>query len=171
MKVLCMVILPFLYSLGCMNSAMAQSSIDEKMLLEQIIEAKPSDDKNSETDIEDTPVQSEYSLYRQEQLLSARIYIIALIIAALVSLVVVLRFLTKNGTTDPLILINGSGLVLVIFATILVVVISKSEQQLTAAIGILGAIVGYLFGAGTRSSKESLKNSTTTTPEITSHKS
>lgn len=167
MKVLCMVILPFLYSLSCMSPVMAQNSIDETMLLEQIIEAKPSDDKSGESDIEGTPVQSEYSLFRQEQLLSARIYIMALIIAALFSLVVVLWFLTKNGTTDPLILINGSGLVLVIFATILVVVISKSEQQLTAAIGILGAIVGYLFGAGTRSSKESLKNSTSTTPEIT----
>jgi hypothetical protein len=41
-------------------------------------------------------------------------------------------------------------LVLVIYATILVVVIARAEQQLTAAIGVLGAIIGYLFGSAAR---------------------
>jgi hypothetical protein len=40
--------------------------------------------------------------------------------------------------------------VLVVYATILVVMIGKTDQQLTAAIGILGAIAGYLFGAATK---------------------
>jgi len=42
--------------------------------------------------------------------------------------------------------------VLVIFATVLVVILAKAEQQLTAATGILGAIAGYLFGKTTKGS-------------------
>jgi hypothetical protein len=48
--------------------------------------------------------------------------------------------------------VNGSGLVLVIFATVLVVILAKVDQQLTAATGILGAIAGYLFGKATKGS-------------------
>jgi hypothetical protein len=47
-------------------------------------------------------------------------------------------------------IVHGSGLVLVVFATVLVVTMAETEQQLTAAIGILGAIVGYLFGSTSR---------------------
>lgn len=52
-------------------------------------------------------------------------------------------------------IVNGSGMVLVIYATVMVVIIAKAEQQLTAAIGILGAIVGYLFGATAKAQGES----------------
>lgn len=52
-------------------------------------------------------------------------------------------------------IVNGSGMVLVIYATVMVVIIAKAEQQLTAAIGILGAIVGYLFGSTAKAQGES----------------
>jgi hypothetical protein len=68
----------------------------------------------------------------------------------LFSLVLVLTFLCRNTSCTTAALVNGSGLVLVIYATILVVVIARAEQQLTAAIGVLGAIIGYLFGTATR---------------------
>jgi len=38
-------------------------------------------------------------------------------------------------------------MVLVIFTTVLVVMMTKTEQQLTAAIGTLWTVVGCLFGA------------------------
>lgn len=47
-------------------------------------------------------------------------------------------------------MVNASGLVLVVYATVLVVMIGKTDQQLMAAIGILGAIAGYLFGTATK---------------------
>ena len=54
-------------------------------------------------------------------------------------------------------MVNGSGLVLVIFATVLVVVLAKVDQQLTAATGILGAIAGYLFGKATKGAEAEQK--------------
>ncbi len=46
--------------------------------------------------------------------------------------------------------VNGTGLVLIIQATLLVVIASPTSEQLTAAIGVLGAIAGYLFGSTRR---------------------
>ena len=58
----------------------------------------------------------------------------------------------KVREATPETMVNGSGLVLVIFATVLVVILAKVDQQLTAATGILGAIAGYLFGKTTKDS-------------------
>ena len=68
---------------------------------------------------------------------------------ALLSLFIVLRFITrKPGTnysaTD---IVNATGLIFIIFGTILLVIMADTDQQLTAAIGILGAVAGYIFGA------------------------
>lgn len=38
------------------------------------------------------------------------------------------------------------GLILIIFSILLVLVIAQTDQQISAAIGVLGAIAGYLFG-------------------------
>lgn len=46
-------------------------------------------------------------------------------------------------------IIHASGLVLIIFGTLFLVVIVEVDEQLTASIGILGAIAGYLFGRRT----------------------
>src|SRR5262249_42311670 len=62
----------------------------------------------------------------------------------------ILFVLVRRPQTSPTDIVHGSGLVLVVFATVLVVTMAETEQQLTAAIGILGAIVGYLFGATSR---------------------
>lgn len=92
----------------------------------------------------------EYGAYKIEEEISRRTLILALIAAGIVSLVIVLWFLKLIGTKEASTMVNASGLVLVVYATILVVMIAKAEQQLTAAIGILGAIAGYLFGTATR---------------------
>lgn len=79
----------------------------------------------------------------------------SLIIAAVVSLVVVLGFVTYIGPKGPDSLVTASGLVLVIYSTMIVVVFARSSEQLTAPIGVLGAIAGYLFGKATKGSNNS----------------
>jgi hypothetical protein len=66
---------------------------------------------------------------------------------ALVSLFIVLRFITAKSVYSATHIVNATGLIFIIFGTILLVIMADTEQQLTAAIGILGAVAGYLFGA------------------------
>lgn len=82
--------------------------------------------------------------------LSRRIFILAIIVAAVLSLVIVLWFLTAIGNRNAATMVNAAGLVLVIYATVLVVMIARVDEQLTAAVGVLGAIAGYLFGTATK---------------------
>jgi|GEM_PF-2310312 len=66
------------------------------------------------------------------------------------SLIIILRFITRTAYTAGNI-VNASGLVLIIFGTIYIVILSDNDQQMTATMGILGAIAGYLFGTMERS--------------------
>ena len=79
-------------------------------------------------------------------------YVIILALLCLISLSIVLTFLTKlKQETRPKDIVSGAGLILIVFGTIILVLIVDTSEQLTAAIGILGAIAGYLF----RSAQES----------------
>ncbi len=51
-------------------------------------------------------------------------------------------------------LVNAIGLVLVIEGTMFIAVSALTSEQLTAPIGILGAIAGYLFGSARRKAAE-----------------
>ena len=82
--------------------------------------------------------------------------------AGVLALFLVLTYL-KSREAAPESVVTGSGLVLVIFATVLVVILAKVDQQLTAATGILGAIAGYLFGKTTKSLDAEQKPNTTGT--------
>jgi amino acid transporter len=66
---------------------------------------------------------------------------------ALVSLFIVLRFITAKAAYSASHIVSATGLIFIIFGTILLVIMADTEQQLTAAIGILGAVAGYLFGS------------------------
>lgn len=76
-----------------------------------------------------------------------------LLVSLMVSLYCVLFFIrkTRHGADD---IVHASGLVLIIFGTIIIVLMVDVEQQLTAAIGILGAIAGYIFGTMNRGREE-----------------
>lgn len=63
--------------------------------------------------------------------------------AAVMAHVIVLGFLYRRS---PEHIVGATGLVYIVFGTILLVVIANTDAQLTAAIGVLGAIAGYLFG-------------------------
>lgn len=71
---------------------------------------------------------------------------ILLTVALLVSLVIVLRYITSNPAYSPSHLVNAAGLIFIIFGTIFLVLLTDTESQLTASMGIMGAIAGYLFG-------------------------
>jgi hypothetical protein len=76
-----------------------------------------------------------------------------LLVSLMVSLYCILHFIrkTRHAADD---IVHASGLVLIIFGTIIIVLMVDVEQQLTAAIGIMGAIAGYIFGTMNRGSKD-----------------
>lgn len=90
-----------------------------------------------------------YSRYRMEEESNRRILALSVMGAGLLSLFLVLAYLKSRGAA-PETVVTGSGLVLVVFATVLIVILVKRDEQLTAATGILGAIAGYLFGKATK---------------------
>ena len=92
---------------------------------------------------------TDYSRYRMAEESNRLILALSVMGAGLLALFLVLTYLKSRGAA-PESVVTGSGLVLVIFATVLVVILAKVDQQLTAATGILGAIAGYLFGKTTK---------------------
>lgn len=73
-------------------------------------------------------------------------YVVILSIMCLFSLSIVLFFLLKlKKDAQPKDIVSGAGLIIIVFSTIILVLIVDTSEQLTAAIGILGAIAGYLF--------------------------
>jgi drug/metabolite transporter superfamily protein YnfA len=70
-------------------------------------------------------------------------FAIVLGVVAVAAHLIVLSFLYKQA---PGHIVGATGLVYIVFGTILLVVIANTDAQLTAAIGVLGAIAGYLFG-------------------------
>lgn len=79
-----------------------------------------------------------------------------LVIAALGSLWIVLRSLGKTCSGAERMScaadrsMHASALVFIIFGTLLLTIIVDKGEQITAAIGVLGAVAGYLFGSARR---------------------
>jgi len=88
-------------------------------------------------------------------------YVIALSILSLVMFSVSFLFL-RNKEYDTNDIIHLAGLNIIIFGTILLVLIVETNEQLTAAIGILGAIAGYLFRSLQEKEKTKLADTTKT---------
>ena len=61
-------------------------------------------------------------------------------------LIIILFFLTRHGNHSGSDIVMIGGLAFIIFGTIFLVLVVKTDEQLTAAIGILGTVAGYLFG-------------------------
>jgi hypothetical protein len=132
-------------SLANTAPAFAQAA-ESTNVLEQIKENAPP----PETATPAAQEEGGYGAFRIQQEITHRTLMLAVIVAAIVSLLIILWFLKLIGTRDPVTIVNASGLVLVVYATVLVVILARADQQLTAAMGILGAVAGYLFGATTR---------------------
>lgn len=99
-------------------------------------------------------VVTDYSRYRMAEESNRLILALSVMGAGILSLFIVLAYLRSIGAA-PESVVTGSGLVLVVFATVLIVILVKRDEQLTAATGILGAIAGYLFGKAAKGSSTS----------------
>lgn len=119
----------------------ASQPIDVDSVLQSIEDNKPTAQVEVRaiggiTEAEFRKLQEEHRLY----------LLIGIITATPVLLILVLFFLKQSPQFSAEYIVNGTGLVLVIQCTTFVAVYAPTTEQLTAPIGILGAIAGYLFG-------------------------
>ena len=91
----------------------------------------------------ETPVASEQ--HSLERIQNEFWYVVILACLSVISLLIVLHYLKLRPESTPKDFVSASGLSLIVFGTIILVLIVDTSEQLTAAIGILGAIAGYLF--------------------------
>jgi hypothetical protein len=72
--------------------------------------------------------------------------ILVISVVALLSLVASLSFLTRKGEYSSSDIVHATGLIFIVYGTVFLSLTASTDQQLTAAIGVLGAVAGYLFG-------------------------
>lgn len=72
--------------------------------------------------------------------------ILVMSVVALLSLVTALWFLTRKGEYSSSDIVHATGLIFIVYGTVFLSLTASTDQQLTAAIGVLGAVAGYLFG-------------------------
>ena len=72
--------------------------------------------------------------------------IVVISLIALISLVLVLRGLAKTPSHSASDIVHATGLIFIVYGTVFLSLTATTDQQLTAPIGILGAVAGYLFG-------------------------
>jgi drug/metabolite transporter superfamily protein YnfA len=101
--------------------------------------------------------------YRMQQQRDKLNFAILLGAVALVAHLIVLGFLYRQA---PAHIVGATGLVYIVFGTILLVVIANTEAQLTAAIGVLGAVAGYLFGRLQQDRSHEGENGTSPLPAV-----
>lgn len=77
-----------------------------------------------------------------------------IVISTPLMLALVLFCLRKVPNCSSESLVNAVGLILVIEGTIFMAVSALTTEQLTAPIGLLGAVAGYLFGSARRKSEQ-----------------
>lgn len=73
---------------------------------------------------------------------------------AVISLFIVLRNITNCKSYTAAHIVNASGLIVIVFGALLLPLFAETDQQLTATVGILGAIAGYLFGSMRKGEKD-----------------
>src|SRR5712691_2366139 len=72
--------------------------------------------------------------------------IVVISLIALISLVSVLGFLVRSPKHSASDLVHATGLIFIVYGTVFLSMTASTDQQLTAPMGILGAVAGYLFG-------------------------
>jgi len=132
--------------------ALGQEAPDPLNIEEQLITAYDKAAASSATGSVPTaePQPKDYSVEQYHQFRMAQqrhrvTFAILLGVTALLAHFVVLRSLPRNNEASSHI-VSATGLIYIVFGTIILVVIANTETQLTASMGILGAVAGYLFG-------------------------
>ncbi len=106
--------------------------------------------KNKAESVQTVEAEASAPLFRMLQEKNKMILLVCIIIMTPIFLYLVLTHIKNSNNYASDHVVHGSALVLVIQATTFIVVASPTSEQLTAAIGVLGAIAGYLFGSATR---------------------
>lgn len=122
---------------------------ESRSLLEKIIQSSPSKSDSGANLLEEKLV--EYRILQERNRMNL---LIAIIISTPILLVIVLFCLKNSPRCSEESMVSSVGLVLVIEGTMFIGVSAQTNEQLTAPIGILGAIAGYLFGAAKRRAAE-----------------
>jgi TRAP-type mannitol/chloroaromatic compound transport system permease large subunit len=127
-----MLVIPTLHAQSADTTRLEQEYSFDAVQHESVPAATPGDD-------------SDFFRYRMIQQRNAPIYAGILALTAIIAHLATLRFLARmNGSASYV--VSVTALIYVVFGTILLVVIASTEAQLTAAMGILGAVAGYVFG-------------------------
>ena len=72
--------------------------------------------------------------------------IVVISLIAIISLVSVLGFLVRTPKHSASDVVHATGLIFIVYGTVFLSMTATTDQQLTAPMGILGAVAGYLFG-------------------------
>jgi hypothetical protein len=92
--------------------------------------------------------------YREMQEQHKLYLLIGILIFTPIFLWLVLVYIRKCDSLDSEGVVHASGLVLIIQSTTFIVIAAPTSEQLTAAIGVLAAIAGYLFGSSSKKKQE-----------------
>jgi len=114
---------------------------EERMLImkyqrEQRIMEDQKEQRNTEYQKEQRKILAESNI--------ENVRIVAYLYAFSLIIIIILMWITDHYAKD---IVTIVGLVSVIFGTLLLVLMIANTEQMTAPIGIFGAIAGYLFGA------------------------
>lgn len=130
-------------SVGMMRPAAVMAQGDQiKNILDFVDETvEEASDTSVRTDVSPQPITAGISEpeFRLKLLTGLGIATPIILLMVLVAL-----YFSKGTTAGDL--IHATGLILIINATIFVVLATVNREIFTAAIGVLGAIAGYLFG-------------------------
>ncbi len=145
---------PFLALITMTVCAAAAEPPAVNSLIQEAQQNQPKSSESVQLRPEAAMTAADYAAFRIEEEKSRRYFVLGLLVASVLSHLLVLRFLVSNHQCTASNIVHGSGLVLVVYATVMVVLIARADEQLTAAIGILGAITGYLFGSAGRERRQ-----------------
>jgi hypothetical protein len=84
--------------------------------------------------------------YHEYRMVQERNRFFAIILTVVTALVAHFLLLWRLGSRSPEEVVTGTALIYIVFGTIVLVNLSDNKDQLTASMGILGAVAGYLFG-------------------------
>lgn len=107
----------------------------ERFSYQQVAKAAPAD--------ESRPQDVGYHEYKMVQ---ERNRFWALVLLAGTAVTGHLLLLWRLGGDSPAQVVTGTGFIYLVFGTVVLVTLSDNKDQLTASMGIMGAIAGYLFG-------------------------
>ncbi len=108
----------------------------------------------SQKDVESEILLARDADYRMLQEKHRLWLLVAIVVSTPILLIIILFCMKKAPGCSGESLVNAVGLVLVIEGTMFIAVSAVTTEQLTAPIGILGAIAGYLFGSAKRKATE-----------------